>query len=61
MALMLYIRDEKLPSMGAAVLLSPWVDMTASLGSWDENKVRIFSTNTAACRAPSDLLLCTGF
>ncbi|GAA5999230.1 alpha/beta hydrolase [Rhodotorula paludigena] len=38
MALILYIRDLKLPPMGGAVLLSPWVDMTASLGSWDENK-----------------------
>ncbi|BGP18273.1 hypothetical protein JCM10213_007904 [Rhodosporidiobolus nylandii] len=37
-ALMMYLRDEGLPQVGGAVLLSPWVDMTASLGSWDENK-----------------------
>ncbi|GAA6017651.1 hypothetical protein JCM10207_001236 [Rhodosporidiobolus poonsookiae] len=38
LALMLYLRDEGLPQVGGAVLVSPWVDMTASLGSWDENK-----------------------
>ncbi|BGP26282.1 hypothetical protein JCM10295v2_005228 [Rhodotorula toruloides] len=37
-ALMLYLRDEKLPQVGGAVLLSPWVDLTSSFASWDENK-----------------------
>ncbi|EGU12195.1 putative Monocarboxylate permease [Rhodotorula toruloides ATCC 204091] len=37
-ALMLYLRDEKLPQVGGAILLSPWVDLTSSLASWDENK-----------------------
>ncbi|GAA5893864.1 hypothetical protein JCM6882_003114 [Rhodosporidiobolus microsporus] len=38
LALMLYLRENELPQVGGAVLISPWVDMTASLGSWDENK-----------------------
>ncbi|GAA5976331.1 hypothetical protein JCM11641_005983 [Rhodosporidiobolus odoratus] len=38
MALMLYLRDSGLPQVGGAVLLSPWLDLTASLSSWDENK-----------------------
>ncbi|GAA5825469.1 hypothetical protein JCM11251_007000 [Rhodosporidiobolus azoricus] len=38
LALMLYLRDNGLPQVGGAVLISPWVDLTVSLGSWDENK-----------------------
>ncbi|GAA5874457.1 hypothetical protein JCM8547_007367 [Rhodosporidiobolus lusitaniae] len=38
LALMLYLRDEKLPMVRGGILISPWVDMTASLRSWDENK-----------------------
>ena len=42
MALLLYVRDHQLPSSGGAILLSPWVDTTASLGSWDSNAVSFF-------------------
>lgn len=37
LALCMYLRDEghKLPA--GLVLLSPWVDLTMSCGSWDEN------------------------
>lgn len=40
MALLLYLRDNNLPLPGAAVLLSPWCDLTMSLRSWEENAVR---------------------
>jgi acetyl esterase/lipase len=40
MALLLYLRDHKMSLPGGAILLSPWVDQTASLGSWDSNAVR---------------------
>lgn len=40
MALLLYLRDSNLPLPGAAVLLSPWCDLTMSLRSWEENAVR---------------------
>lgn len=42
MALLLYLRDLAMPKMGGAILLSPWTDLTASLGSWDSNSVRPF-------------------
>ncbi|GAA6033851.1 hypothetical protein JCM8097_000370 [Rhodosporidiobolus ruineniae] len=38
LALLLYLRDAGLPQLAGGLLISPWVDMTASLGSWDENK-----------------------
>ncbi|KPV72921.1 uncharacterized protein RHOBADRAFT_55585 [Rhodotorula graminis WP1] len=37
-ALMMYLRDTKLPQVGGAILLSPWVDLSTSFKSWDENK-----------------------
>ncbi|GAA5888703.1 hypothetical protein JCM5296_000072 [Sporobolomyces johnsonii] len=37
LALMLYLRDHDLPQLGAGILLSPWVDLTQSLKSWDYN------------------------
>lgn len=39
MALILYLRDHDMPQVGSALLISPWVDLTASLGSWDSNAV----------------------
>lgn len=42
MALMLYLRDsKKLPQIGGGILLSPWVDSTSSLKSWESNAVRV--------------------
>ncbi|GAA5888692.1 hypothetical protein JCM5296_000069 [Sporobolomyces johnsonii] len=38
LALMLYLRDNGLAQVGGGILISPWVDMTASLASWDDNK-----------------------
>ena len=37
-ALLLYLRDSGLPLPAGAILLSPWVDLTASLGSWVVNR-----------------------
>ena len=37
-ALLLYLRDAGLPMVGGAILISPWVDLTASLGSWVANR-----------------------
>ncbi|ORY83587.1 Alpha/Beta hydrolase protein [Leucosporidium creatinivorum] len=37
LALMLYIRDQKMARLGGAILLSPWSDMTASMQSWETN------------------------
>ncbi|GAA5951017.1 hypothetical protein JCM21900_004130 [Sporobolomyces salmonicolor] len=37
LALMLYLRDHDLAQLGAGILLSPWVDLTQSLKSWDYN------------------------
>lgn len=57
MALLLYLRDHAsppLPMIGGGALLSPWVDLTSSLGSWDSNKV---SPLPATMTAGFDLLL----
>lgn len=37
---MMYLRDAEMPQVGGAILLSPWVDLSTSFKSWDENKVR---------------------
>ncbi len=37
LALSMYLRDEGYRLPRALVLMSPWVDMTMSCGSWDEN------------------------
>ncbi|KAF9651949.1 hypothetical protein BDM02DRAFT_3138368 [Thelephora ganbajun] len=37
LALMMYLRDNDYPLPGAAILLSPWVDLTMSCESWDSN------------------------
>ena len=39
----MYLRDVGLPQVGGAILLSPWVDLSTSFTSWDENKVRVLS------------------
>jgi acetyl esterase/lipase len=36
-ALAMYLRDEGYQLPRALVVMSPWVDMTMSCGSWDEN------------------------
>jgi len=36
---MMYLRDSGLPQVAGALLLSPWVDMSTSFASWEENKV----------------------
>ncbi|KAJ7193352.1 Alpha/Beta hydrolase protein [Mycena pura] len=37
LALLLYLRDNEYPLPAAAVLMSPWVDLTMSCESWDSN------------------------
>ncbi|GAA5824532.1 hypothetical protein JCM3770_002553 [Rhodotorula araucariae] len=37
-ALMMYLRDAKLPQVGGAILVSPWSDLSTSFASWNENK-----------------------
>lgn len=37
LALMMYLRDNGYPMPAGACLMSPWVDLTMSCGSWDEN------------------------
>jgi acetyl esterase/lipase len=37
LALCMYLRDEGYKMPAALVLMSPWVDLTMSCGSWDEN------------------------
>lgn len=37
LALCMYLRDEGYKSPAGLVLMSPWVDLTMSCGSWDEN------------------------
>ena len=37
LALSMYLRDEGYPLPAGLVLMSPWVDLTMSCGSWDEN------------------------
>ncbi|GAA6061862.1 hypothetical protein JCM10212_001295 [Sporobolomyces blumeae] len=37
-ALLLYLRDSRLPQLAGGVLMSPWVDLTLSLATWDKNK-----------------------
>nr|CRX79085.1 hypothetical protein ls5930a1_00121 [Leucosporidium scottii] len=37
LALMLYLRDQRMERLGGAILLSPWSDMTASMQSWESN------------------------
>ncbi|KAI0081103.1 hypothetical protein K474DRAFT_1764451 [Panus rudis PR-1116 ss-1] len=36
-ALMMYLRDNGYPLPGAAILMSPWVDLTMSCDSWESN------------------------
>ncbi|BGP43966.1 hypothetical protein JCM10450v2_008181 [Rhodotorula kratochvilovae] len=38
LALMMYLRDTKLPQVGGAILVSPWSDLSTSFASWNENK-----------------------
>lgn len=37
LALCMYLRDNDYPMPAGLVLLSPWVDLTMSCGSWEEN------------------------
>ncbi|KAM0746269.1 hypothetical protein T439DRAFT_141788 [Meredithblackwellia eburnea MCA 4105] len=37
MGLLLYLRDQGMPLPGGAVVMSPWVDSTSSLMSWESN------------------------
>lgn len=37
MALCMYLRDEGYKLPAGLILMSPWVDLTMSCGSWDEN------------------------
>ncbi|KAI0094480.1 Alpha/Beta hydrolase protein [Irpex rosettiformis] len=37
LALMMYLRDNNYPLPGAAILMSPWVDLTLSCDSWESN------------------------
>lgn len=37
LALMMYLRDNDYPLPGGAILFSPWVDLTMSCRSWDDN------------------------
>ncbi|KZT08648.1 uncharacterized protein LAESUDRAFT_648554 [Laetiporus sulphureus 93-53] len=37
LALMMYLRDNDYPLPSAAILMSPWVDLTMSCDSWDSN------------------------
>jgi acetyl esterase/lipase len=39
LALMLYLRDNDYPLPSAGILMSPWVDLTMSCHSWEENKL----------------------
>ncbi|CAG8646852.1 6617_t:CDS:2, partial [Cetraspora pellucida] len=38
LALLYYLRDNRMPLPGGAVLFSPWVDLTMSCASWDQNQ-----------------------
>jgi acetyl esterase/lipase len=37
LALVMYLRDEGYKMPAGIVLMSPWVDLTMSCGSWDDN------------------------
>ncbi|KAG8926998.1 hypothetical protein FRC01_008111 [Tulasnella sp. 417] len=37
LATLLYLRDSNLPLPGGAILMSPWVDLTLSMRSWETN------------------------
>ncbi|OSX67049.1 hypothetical protein POSPLADRAFT_1175785 [Postia placenta MAD-698-R-SB12] len=37
LALIMYLRDNEFPLPSAAILMSPWVDLTMSCESWDSN------------------------
>lgn len=37
---MMYLRDHGFPQVGGALLLSPWLDLSTSFNSWEENAVR---------------------
>ncbi|KAI0692948.1 Alpha/Beta hydrolase protein [Cytidiella melzeri] len=37
LALMMYLRDNDYPLPGAAILMSPWIDLTMSCDSWESN------------------------
>ncbi|BGO91060.1 hypothetical protein NBRC10512_001364 [Rhodotorula toruloides] len=37
--LVMFLRDADLPQVGGGLLLSPWVDMSSSFASWDENRL----------------------
>lgn len=37
--LVMYLRDHGYPKVGGVMLLSPWLDLTTSFGSWKENSV----------------------
>ncbi len=38
LALCMYLRDEGYKMPGGIIIMSPWVDLTMSCGSWDENQ-----------------------
>lgn len=38
--LMMYLRDHGFAQVGGAILLSPWLDLSTSFNSWEENEVR---------------------
>lgn len=40
MQLAMFLRDQGFPQVGGLMLLSPWLDLTTSFGSWHENRVR---------------------
>ncbi|GAA5862557.1 hypothetical protein JCM3774_001057 [Rhodotorula dairenensis] len=42
--LAMYLRDQGFPQVGGLMLLSPWLDLTTSFGSWHENRHRDFLT-----------------
>ncbi|CAG8793537.1 546_t:CDS:2, partial [Acaulospora morrowiae] len=38
LAMLYYLRDNQMALPGGAVLFSPWVDLTMSCASWDQNR-----------------------
>lgn len=52
--LLMYLRDNHLPQVGSAMLLSPWLDLTTSFGSWVENRVRLLPVHTTCACGRAD-------
>ncbi|BGP54244.1 hypothetical protein JCM8202v2_001821 [Rhodotorula sphaerocarpa] len=42
--LMMYLRDHGFAQVGGAILLSPWLDLSTSFNSWEENENKDFLT-----------------